>query len=72
MSSESPKQRISTHAKPIPDDLHPFGKKLSTLSVSEGKVYKECPSMVFRPPKLSSHQDLSIYHPICCLVKTNM
>ena len=79
-------KRIVTHAEPIPEELKSLSNELSTIYASEGKVERELQLNLFVPPTIKQSNGTeqnssdfiriygqpSIFHPVCCGVKSRL
>ena len=78
------RKRVSVQAEPLSDELNSVAKELYTIYASDGKVYGERLPEMFIPPIAKNSNETyssdfiriygspSIYHPVCCSVKSSL
>ena len=64
------RKRVLVQAEPLSEELSLVARELNTIYASDGKVYRERLPELFIPP--NSNDSTSIYHPVCCSVKSSL
>ena len=84
MNLENESKRVLVSAEPVSEELYSIASELNSLSVADGKIYRESLPQVFLPPIVTNvdgteqylsdflpkYGSPSPFHPVCCSVKS--